>query len=37
METVDGFLNVERTYNGMGELATPVTPIVIAHAEIVDA
>lgn len=37
METVDGFLKVERTYNSMGELATPVTPIVIAHAEVVDA
>ena len=37
METVDDFLNVERSYNSLGELATPVTPIVIAHAEIVDA
>lgn len=37
METVDGFLKVERSYNSMGELATPVTPIVIAHAEVVDA
>lgn len=37
METVDAFLKVERTYNSMGELATPVTPIVIAHAEVVDA
>ena len=35
METIDGFLKVERTYNSLGELATPVTPIVIAHAEVV--
>ena len=35
MKTVDGFLKVERSYNQMGELATPVTPIVIAHAEVV--
>ena len=35
METIDSFLQVERTYNSMGELATPVEPIVIAHAEIV--
>lgn len=38
METVDGFLQVERTYNGFDTSpATPVTPIVIAHAEVVDA
>ena len=38
METVDGFLDVERTYNGTDSTpASPVTPIVIAHAEIVDA
>lgn len=38
METVDGFLDVERTYNGTDtKPATPVTPIVIAHAEVVDA
>lgn len=35
METVDSFLQVERTYNALGELAQPVTPIVIAHAEVV--
>lgn len=29
MEVVDGFLNVERTTNSMGEKATPSTPIVI--------
>ena len=29
MEVVDGFLDVERTANEMGEAATPVTPIVI--------
>lgn len=34
METVDNFLKVERAYNMSGELATPVTPIVIAHAEV---
>ncbi len=38
METVDGFLQVERTYTGFDTSpATPVTPIVIAHAEVVDA
>ena len=38
METVDDFLKVERTYNGFDTSpATPVTPIVIAHAEVVDA
>ena len=38
METVDAFLEVERTYNGYDTSpATPVTPIVIAHAEVVDA
>ncbi len=29
MEVVDGFLQAERTPNSMGELATPVTPIVM--------
>lgn len=38
METVDDFLKVEREYNGFDTSpATPVTPIVIAHAEVVDA
>ena len=36
METVDAFLDVERTYNSGGELASPVTPIVIATAEVVE-
>lgn len=35
METVDNFLKVQRSYNSLGELATPVTPIVIAHAQVV--
>ncbi len=29
MEVVDGFLEVERSANAMGEVATPVTPIVM--------
>ena len=29
MDVVDGFLDVEREPNAMGEMATPVTPIVI--------
>lgn len=29
MDTVDGFLKAERTANSMGEIATPVTPIVM--------
>ena len=36
METVDDFLNVERSYNEMGELATPVKPITIKTAEMTD-
>ena len=35
METVDSFLQAERTFNALGEQAQPVTPIVIAHAEVV--
>ncbi len=35
METVDDFLNVERAYNSSGEKATPLTPIVIAKAEVI--
>lgn len=34
MEVVDAFLDVERRYNGMGELAVPVDPIVIETAEV---
>ncbi len=38
METVDDFLKVERTFSPSdGTNSTPVTPIVIAHAEVVDA
>ena len=36
METVDAFLDVERRYNSGGELAVPVTPIVIESAVIVN-
>lgn len=35
MEVVDGFLNVERTYNSNGEMSKPVTPIVIEKAEVI--
>lgn len=35
METVDAFLDVERTYNSNRELAKPVTPIVIKSATFV--
>lgn len=35
MEVVDAFLEVERRYNSMGELANPVEPIVIEKAEVV--
>lgn len=35
MEVVDGFLEVERTYNSRGELAVPVDPIVIETAEVI--
>ena len=36
METVDGFLDVKRTYNAMGELASPVEPIVMKTVTIID-
>lgn len=36
MEVVDAFLEVERRYNSMGELANPVEPIVIESAVIVE-
>lgn len=35
MNVVDAFTEVEMAYNSGGELASPVTPIVIDHAEIV--
>lgn len=35
METVDAFLEVERTANSYGELSVPVTPIVIEKAEVI--
>lgn len=35
MEVVDAFLEVERTYNSMGEKAVPVDPIVIETAEVI--
>lgn len=36
METVDAFLDVERTPNEMGELAKPVTPIKMKHLSIIE-
>ncbi len=36
MDTIDGFLNVERSMNSMGEEAIPQTPIVIEKAEILE-
>lgn len=36
METIDDFLNVERSYNQIGELATPIKPITITKAEMID-
>ncbi len=36
MEVVDAFLDVERTYNSMGELASPVEPIVMKSVTIVE-
>ncbi len=36
METVDGFLDVERTYNSMGEEASPVEPIVMKKVTIIE-
>lgn len=36
METVDAFLDVERTYNDMGELATPTTPIVMKKLTVIE-
>ena len=36
METVDGFLDVQRSYNAMGEEASPVEPIVMKKVTIID-
>ncbi len=36
METVDGFLDVERSYNAMGEQASPVEPIVMKRVTIIE-
>lgn len=36
MEVVDGFLDVERKSNAMGELAVPVTKIKIVSARMID-
>lgn len=36
MDTVDGFLDVERTANSMGELASPVEPIVMKSLTIIE-
>ncbi len=36
METVDGFLDVPRTYNMSGELASPLEPIVMKSVTIID-
>ncbi len=36
METVDSFLDVQRSYNSMGELAVPTEPIIIKSMTILD-
>ncbi len=36
MEVVDSFLEVERTYNSMGELASPVEPIIMERVTVID-
>lgn len=36
METVDGFLDVERTFNSMGEEAVPVEPIIMKSVTIIE-
>ncbi len=36
MEVVDAFLEVERTYNSMGELASPVEPIVMKRVTVIE-
>ena len=36
MEVVDAFLDVERSYNSMGELASPVEPITMKKVTIVE-
>ena len=36
MDVVDGFLDVERTYNSLGELSSPVEPIVMESVTIVE-
>lgn len=36
MDTVDEFLDVERTYNSMGELASPVEPIVMKSVTLIE-
>lgn len=35
METVDAFLEVERTYGGDNAVSSPVTPIIIEKAEVI--
>ena len=35
MDTVDNFLKVERSYNSMGELAVPKTPIVMKKLTVI--
>ena len=36
IETVDAFLEVERTPNSMGEIASPVTPIVMKKLTVIE-
>lgn len=36
MEVVDAFLDVERTYNMSGELASPVEPVTMKKVTIVE-
>lgn len=36
MEVVDSFLDVERSYNSMGELASPVEPVVMKKLTVIE-
>ena len=36
METVDAFLDVERTANSMGEIAVPKTPVKMKHLSVIE-
>lgn len=36
MDVVDGFLDVKRTANEMGEMAVPVTPVVMKKLTVIE-